>query len=120
VHSAIQVEQIGSNKFRTVMNEIVDIRLTYKTEFDTMPNEKGQHEIVKVYKNTNYTTRRFHLTTQFKESEYQLLGDEIVKSGGYWQVDFSSMATINLPLYCELDIDEIFETFNFYPSEIKE
>ncbi|MEI7583167.1 hypothetical protein [Runella sp.] len=60
------------------------------------------------------------MTTQFKESEYRLLGDEIIKHGGFWQVDLGGIATINLPKECEPNIDEIFNIFGFKPTEIKD
>lgn len=60
------------------------------------------------------------LTFQFQETEYRLLGDEIEKQGGFWQVDFGSVATVNLPKNSTLDLDEIFRIFDFNPAEIVE
>jgi hypothetical protein len=116
----IYVEQLAANVFRTVDNAIFNCRLTLGAEFETRINKDGQHEIIKIIKESEFITRRFFLTSQFKESEYMLLGDEIVKQGGFWQVDFGSMATINLPKDCELNIDEIFKIFDFNPIEIKD
>ena len=99
-------------------NEFFVCDLTLGTEFETRLHEDGHHEIVRILKESEFITRRFALTSQFKESEYQLLGDEIMKHGGFWQVDFGSFATINLPKDCILDIDEIFKTFDFKPTEI--
>lgn len=118
IFSTISVERIDENRFRTTANEILDNRLTYKTEFETKQNSKNQHEILSVSKNSEFITRRFNLTPEFKESEYKLLGDEIMKEGGFWQVDFGSMATVNLPITSKLKLDEIFKVFNFYPNEI--
>ncbi len=116
--STIRVEQLSDNIYRTVENELFDCRLTLGTEFETRLNKEGKHEIVKIVKGSNYITRRFFLTSQFKESEYRLLGDEIMKQGGFWQVDFGGIATINLPKDSKLDLDEIFKTFDFKPTEI--
>ena len=77
-------------------------------------------EIVKIFQDFSFVTRRFMLDPQFKESEYRLLGDEIMRKGGFWQVDFGSIATINLPKDTDLNIDEIFRIFNFNPTEIKD
>lgn len=118
--STISVERISENRFRTIANEIVDDRLTYKTEFETRLNSDKQHEISAVVKNSEFIRRRFNLTPQFKESEYRLLGDEIMKEGGFWQVDFGSVATVNLPRESKLNLDEIFKIFNFSPNEIIE
>ena len=114
------VEQLSANLFRTVENEIFNCRLTFGTEFETRLNKEGLHEIVKITNDSEFVTRRFFLTSQFTESEYRLLGNEIMKQGGFWQIDFGNIATINLPKDCELDIDEIFKTFDFNPAEIKD
>lgn len=71
-------------------------------------------------KESDFITRRFFLNEQFTEEEYRVLGDEIIKQGGYWQVDFGSLATINLPTTSTLDLDEIFRIFEFYPTEIED
>jgi hypothetical protein len=118
--TTIQVEQLSDNVFRTTENEIFNCSLTLGTEFETRLNKDGKHEIVRIIKESEFVTRRFSLTSQFKESEYRLLGEEIMKQGGFWQVDFGSIATVNLPKDCRLDLDKIFETFDFKPTEIKD
>ncbi|RDB06474.1 hypothetical protein DVG78_09255 [Runella aurantiaca] len=118
--TSMYVEQLSDNIFRTVENEIFNCRLTFGTEFETRLNKEGIHEIVKITKDSEFVTRRFFLTSQFKESEYRLLGDKIMKQGGFWQTDFGNIATINLPKNCELNLDEIFKTFDFNPTEIKD
>lgn len=116
--STLFVRQISDNKFRMTENDIINCRLTFGTEFETRINSDGKHEIVKIIKDSELVTRRFFLTSKYKESDYRLLGDEIVKHGGFWQVDFRGIATINLPKDCELDLDEIFRIFDFKPTEI--
>ncbi|MDH5610513.1 MAG: hypothetical protein OEY56_13630 [Cyclobacteriaceae bacterium] len=118
--TTIQVEQLSDNVFRTTENELFNCRLTLGTEFETRLNKEGKHEIIKITKDSDFVTRRFFLTPQFKESEYRLLGDEIMKQGGFWQVDFGGIATINLPRDSKLNIDEIFKIFDFKPTEIKD
>jgi hypothetical protein len=118
--TTIQVEQLTDNIFRTIENELFNCDLTLGTEFERRINKEGQHEIVRIIKASEFITRRFMLTSQFKESEYRLLGDEIMKQGGFWQVDFGSIATINLPKDCKLNLDEIFKTFDFRPAEIRD
>ncbi len=118
--TTMYVEQVSDNVFRTTENEIFNCRLTLGTEFETRLNKDGKHEIIKITKESNIVTRRFFLTSQFKESEYRLLGDEIMKQGGFLRVDFGGIATINLPKDCKLNIDEIFKIFDFNPTEIKD
>jgi hypothetical protein len=118
--TTIQVEQHSDHVFRTTENELFNCRLTLGTEFETRLNKDGKHEIIKITKDSDFVTRRFFLTPQFKESEYRLLGDEIMKQGGFWQVDFGGIATINLPRDSKLNIAEIFKIFDFKPTEIKD
>lgn len=120
ITATIHVVQLSDHVFRAAENELFNCNLTLGTEFETLLNQNGKHEIIRIVKNSEYITRRFFLTSQFNETEYRLLGEEIMKNGGFWQVDFGSIATINLPKECNLDIDEIFKIFNFKPTEIKD
>jgi hypothetical protein len=116
--TTICVDKVSDNIFRAVENELFNCRLTLGTEFETHINKDGKHEIIGIVKESDYITKRFFLTSQFNQSEYRLLGDEILKQGGFWQVDFGGIATVNLPKDSEIDLEEIFKTFNFYPTYI--
>lgn len=118
--TTMYVQQISENVYRMVSNDVFNCRLTLGTEFKTRINSEGKHEIIKIVKESEFITRRFFLTPKYKQSEYRLLGDEIVKHGGFWQVDFGGIATINLPKNCELDIDKIFKTLGIHSNEMKE
>ena len=114
------VEKISATKFRVAENSIWNCLLTVGTEFETRINKDSNYEIVKITKESEYLTRRFFLTGQFSEEDYRILGDEIIKQGGFWQVDFGNIATVNLPENTTLDLDEIFRIFDFHPTEIVE
>jgi hypothetical protein len=114
----IYVEQLSENVFKTTTNELFNPDLIFGTEFETRKNKEGKYEIVRILKKPEFITRKFLLTSQFKESEYRLLGDEIIKIGGFWQVDFGNIATINLPTNSKLNLDELFKNFDFHPAEI--
>ena len=116
----LSVLQLATHIYMMLENDIFNCDLTLGTEFETKINGEGKHEIIKIVKKSEYLTRRFLINSQFKESEYRLLGDEIIKQDGFWQVDFGGLATINLPKDCKVDIDEVFRIFNFSPLEIKD
>jgi len=116
--TTIYVDKVSDNIYRAVENELFNCRLSLGTEFETRINKDGKHEIIRIVKDSEFITKRFFLTSLFNQSEYRLLGDEIVKQGGYWQVDFGGVATVNLPKDCKLDLEEIFKTFDFYPTYI--
>jgi len=120
VTSSFYVFKLSDNIYRMAENDVFNCRLTYGTEIETRVNDAGKIEIVKIFQESPFVTRRFMLNSQVKESEYRLLGDEIIKIGGFWQVDFGGIATINLPKDTDLNIDELFRLFNFNPTEIKD
>lgn len=109
----ITVEELSENIYKALENAVFTEELSFSTIFEAHINDNGQYQIDRIVKNSEYITKRFMLTTQFKESEYRLLGDEIIKLGGFWQVDFGSLAIINIPQEKESYIEEIFKIFNF-------
>lgn len=121
ISTNIWVEQLSGNIYKTLENELFfNCRLTLGTEFETFLNKDGKHEIVRIVKDSPFITKQFLLSDEFRRSEFQLLCDEIIKQGGYWQVEFGGIITINLPKDCSLSLNEIFKTFNFSPVKIKD
>ena len=112
------VEQLSENKFRMTDNDLFNCRLTKGTEFETRINNEGQHEIIKILKDSDFITRRFFLSPQYKESDYRVLGDELTKRGGFWQVDFGGIATVNIPKDFEFNIDQVMKELDLNLTEI--
>ncbi len=118
ITSSCYVEQISENKFRMTENDLFNCHLTKGTEFETRINEDGNHEVVKIIKKSEFITRRFLLSTQYKESDYRVLGDELMKRGGFWQVDFGGIATINIPKDFEFNVDQVMKELDLNLTEI--
>ncbi len=110
----VVVEKLSETTFRVIENAVLHCRLTFGTEFEAKIDKDGEYEFVKVIKKSEFITQRFMLNAKFTESDYRVLGDEIMRQGGYWQVDFGSIATINLPKDSTVDLDKILKTFDFY------
>lgn len=116
--TTLYVEQLSENKFRMTDNDLFNCRLTKGTEFETRINKDGQHEIIRITKKSDFITRRFFLSPQLKESEYRMLGDELMKRGGFWQVDFGGIATVNIPKDFEFDVDQVMRDLDLNLTEI--
>ncbi|WP_298140811.1 hypothetical protein [Flavobacterium sp.] len=112
------VEQLSYNKFRMTDNDIFNCSLTKGTEFETRINDDGHHEIIKILKKSDFLTRRFFLSPHYKESDYRVLGEELTKRGGFWQIDFGGIATVNIPKDFEFNIDEVMKELNLNLTEI--
>jgi len=120
VTTTLYVEQLSENKFRMIDNDFCNPKLTLGTEFVTELNENGIHELKKITKESEFITRRFGLTPNHKESDYRMLGDELIKRGGFWQVDLGSIATINIPKDFEFDVDQVIKELDLKLVEITE
>jgi len=116
--TTLYVEQLAENKFRMTENDIFNCRLTKGTEFETRINKEGNHEIVKITKDSDFITRRFFLSPEYKESDYRVLGDELTKRGGFWQVDFGGIVTVNIPKDFEFDVDQVMKDLDLKLAEI--
>jgi hypothetical protein len=113
------VEQLTDNKFKMIDNDIWNCNLTLGTEFETRINKDGKHEIVEITKKSDFITRRFFLNAHnYSSADYRVLGDELAKRGGYWQVDFGGIATVNIPKDFEYDVDQVMKDFGLNLTEI--
>lgn len=95
------VEQLAENTFRMTENRILNCLLTRGTEFETKINQDGYNEIIRITKKSDFITRRFYLDYEY--DIYLAFGEELVKNGGFWQVDFGSIVTINIQQDFELE-----------------
>ena len=116
--TTMYVEQLSEHTFRMTQNDIFNCRLTLGTEFKTSINKDGKHEIIRITKESDFITRRFVLDIAYKESAYRMLGDELIKRGGFWQVDFGGIATVNIPKNFEYDIDHVMKDLGLILAEI--
>ena len=49
-----------------------------------------------------------------------MIGKELEKRGGFWQVDFGSIAIVNIPKDFEFDVDQILRDLEIPINEITE
>jgi hypothetical protein len=118
VTTTLYVELLSENKFRMIDNVFCNHKLSLGTEFETRINGERKHEITKITKESEFITRRFGLTPNHKESDYRMLGEELTKRGGFWQVDLGSIATVNIPKDFEFDIEQVIKDLDLKLIEI--
>ena len=118
--TTIYVKQLAENEFRMTDNSIGSCQLTLGTEFKTKINDKGKHELTRITKESDFINRRFFLSSKYKESDYRMLGEELTKRGGFWQVDFGGIVTVNIPNNFEYNVDQILKDLDLNLTEIVE
>jgi hypothetical protein len=116
--TTLYVEQLAENRFRMVENDILHSRLTLGTEFKTRINADGLHELVRITKASDFITRRFFLSATYKKADYDILAEELLKRGSFWQVDFGGIVTVNIPKDIETDVDKAMQELGISLSEI--
>ena len=116
--TTLYVEKLTGNIFRMIDNDFWNCNLTLGTEFETRINKDGKHEIIKITKKSDFITRRFFLNANYRSADYRVLGDELAKRGGFWQVDFGGIATVNIPKDFEYDVDQVMKDFGLNLTEI--
>ena len=96
--------------FKLTCNDPFDFKNTYGTTLElTKTSEPDVYKVNKVIEPSNFTTRRFLLNNSLKESEYRIIGDEVMKIGGFWEVIFGGYAMVNIPKGSTFNLDEILE-----------
>ncbi len=114
------VQRISDNVFRMIDNDAFNCKLTRGTEFETKINEEGDHEILRIIKKSDFITRRFVLTIETNQTDYLFLGQELTKNGGFWQVDFGGIATVNIPPDKVAVVDKVMRDLNLNLTELTE
>lgn len=118
VTTTMYVKKLAENTFRMTDNDIFDCQLRKGAEFTTRINIEGNHEIVHITKESEFITKQFMLTPDLKTSDYRMLGEELIKHGGFWQVDFGSLATINIPKDFPYDINQVIKELDLKLVEV--
>jgi len=118
ITTTMAVIQLSQHIFRATENELFNDELTVGTEFETFVNKGGKHELIRIVRKTEFITRRFYWPAHLNIFDYQNWGDEIMKQGGFWQIDFGSIVTINLPKNSTINLDTLFQKIGLNVSEL--
>lgn len=118
VTTQVEVEHVADAEFRLLENDIFDPRLTRGVTIKAKRLEDSSYEVVSVQDASVFLTRRFILSPIYSESDYRVLGDELVKHGGFWQVDLGHYLTINVPRDFPHDVDRVMADLGIHLTEI--
>ena len=109
---------IDDNSFRLTSNDPFNFKYTYGTVVELIKELNSENYILgKIIRESKYDTRRFKLNSSLKESDYRVIGDEIIKIGGYWELFLNSYAIVNIPNDSNFNLDEVLELF---PEQLEE
>jgi hypothetical protein len=117
VTTQVEAEQVGDAEFKLLENDLVDPQLTTGVTINAKRLEDSSYEVISVQDASTFVTRRFILSANYTESDYRVLGDELVKHGGFWQVDLGYYLTINVPRDFPYDIDRVMSELGIHLTE---
>lgn len=101
---------VDERNFRLTCNDPFDFKNTFGTILElSKKTEPNMYLVNRITEKSNFITRRFLLNNCLKESEYRIIGDEVMKIGGFWEVIFGGYAIVNIPHDSTFDLDEILE-----------
>jgi hypothetical protein len=104
--AGLLVQALGENQFRMRENDPFTEGWDFGTEFEARKNTDGKYEIVKIIKKSPFITRRVFLSTRYNQSDYEFLGSELMKIGGFWQYN-GGIVTFNIPVDKEQFINKM-------------
>ncbi len=120
--ATLYVEKLNDSTFKMIDNDIFNCKLTFGTEFQTRINKKGNYEIISITKESEFERRTFMSSREYSYSEnkefYKIMGDELVKNGGFWQIDMGGIITVNIPKNTDFNFDEFLGDFRMLLTEI--
>jgi len=112
--------KVSDSIYRLTSNSIYNNSLISGTVVATSFDENNDLNFEKRLQKSEFNIRRFQLSSKYNQSDYMMLGEEITKHGGHWEVVIGSLAFINLPKNSSFNLDEILRIFEFEGNEIKE
>ena len=94
------VIQISAYEYQMVNNDPFYPDLSYGTVFEVKkePYEAGILEFNRISKASDFSLEVYGLPQVLNEKELSLIGDLIVKAGGFWEVIFGGMGYLGQPL----------------------
>ncbi len=120
--TTMQVEKLNESTFKMISNDIFNCKLNFGTEFQTRINKKGNHEIIRITKKSDFERRTFMTSREYSYAEnkefYEIMGTELVKNGGMWYIDFGGIVTVNIPKNTNFNFDNFLGDFKMFLTEI--
>lgn len=117
-YETVAAEQESSDTYKLLETPALSCRINYGTTIKVQADEKGELEMVKVVRASDYITRRFMLPSLSKTELMEKLGNPILEAGGLWEIVFGGIIFIHMPRTCQFDLKAFFTTVGGGITEI--
>jgi len=114
--TAMVVEKLGDNIFRLVDGR--SYRVGYGEVFKARVNKDGLYEIMTVFREDTFTKRAFIVEASYSPEALQLVADEVMREGGYLELQLDYLAVVRLPKGNTFDLVDAFERNKLYVKEL--
>lgn len=100
------VIKVDTHNFKLVSNDPFVEKLSFGTIIEVEPemHEREVYKFKRIVSESEYKSESLFLPSELNETELRIVGNLIVKEGGYWEVVFGGIGIVNLPLDSKLDV----------------
>jgi hypothetical protein len=117
-YETVAAEQVFDDTYKLLETPALSYRINYGTTIKVQADEKGELEMVKVVRASDYMTRRFIFPSISKAELMEKLGNPIREAGGMWEVVFGGIILIHMPRAYQFDLKALFTTVDGGITEI--
>jgi hypothetical protein len=107
-YETVAAEQVSDDTYKLLETPALSCRINYGTTIQVQPDEKGELEMVKIVRASDYKTRRFILPSLSRAEIVEKLGNPISQAGGLWEVVFGGVIFIHMPRGSQFDLEALF------------
>jgi hypothetical protein len=117
----VVAEQVGLDTYRLLENPVFSCQINYGTIVRALPSEKGNPDMVKIIRVSDFFTRQFLTSPDYLEDTFKAtVGKEILEAGGAWETAMGGILFIHIPRKSDFDLDASLKQYNINLAEIKE
>ena len=109
-YETVAAEQVSDDTYKLLETPALSCRINYGTTIKVQPDEKGELEMVKVVRASDYKTRRFILPSLSNVELMEKLGNPLRDASGLWEVVFGGIIFIHMPRGSQFDLEALFRS----------
>src|SRR5688572_3572924 len=102
----VAAEQVGLDTYKLLESPVFSCQVNYGTVVRALPSEKGNLDMVKVIRASDFFTRQFITSPEYIEDMFKAtVGKKILDACGTWETAMGGILFIHIPRNSDFDLD---------------